>query len=471
MSETNLTAEPSVDSRKSESEKLAEFALGLKFESLPEDVIALAKLHFLDVLGITLASSRFDFGKAILNGTRELGSGRESRALGSGTWLPATSAALVNGTLAHGLDFDDTHIGAIYHASAPAFAAAISVGQKVNASGQSVLLAYITAMEIGCRLAAGASGKFHDRGFHPTALCGTFAAAAASAQLHGDSQEALVWALGLCGSQASGILELGGSWLKRFHPGWSAHAGLTANALGRHGFRGPKTVFEGDHGFYAAHISSVPSEAQLPSRNLGEQWLMLGTALKPYPCCHFIHAFVDAALYLREQVALDQIARIDCPLHKRLHHMVGAPRERCIQPTSTYDALFSVHFVVAQTLVKGRVDLAAFYDEPLDDPAVLAVAALTYVEDDPSSDFPLNFPGEIRITLKDGRVITRREKTSRGTPSRRLSTADITAKFRLNVKGVLSDARAEQIIETVSHIESIPEISALISLCISEKGE
>lgn len=465
------TLEPITGAAKSESERLAEFALNLNLVAVPRDVIELAKLHFLDVLGIALASSKFDFGKAILNGARELGNGTESRAIGSGAWLPATSAALVNGTLAHGLDFDDTHIGAIYHASAPAFTTAISVGEKVNASGASVLLAYITAMELGCRLSAAASGKFHDRGFHPTALCGTFAAAAASAQLHGDSQQTLVWALGLCGSQAAGILELGGSWLKRFHPGWAAHAGITSNALGRHGFHGPRTVFEGGHGFYATHIGSIPEQTLFPSVDLGEKWLLLGTALKPYPCCHFIHAFVDAALYLRDQIALDQIARIDCFLHRRLMPMVGAPRERCIHPAETYDALFSVHYAVAQALVKGRVDLATFYQERLDDPAVLAVTELTYCEEDPNSDFPVNFPGEIRITLKDGQVITRRERTSLGTPSRRLSTAQITGKFRLNVKNVLSDSRADQVIEAVSRIEAIAEISDLISLCISDQGE
>jgi 2-methylcitrate dehydratase PrpD len=459
-----------ITSDNTESERLAQFTLGLTLQSLPPAVVELAKLHFLDVLGVALASSRHDFGRAILAGSAELGNGTEARAIGSGRRLPAASAALVNGTLAHGLDFDDTHIGAIYHASAPAFAAAVSVGDRLRASGAAVLLAYVTAMEVGCRIAAAAAGKFHDRGFHPTALAGTFAAAAATAQLHGDSQQSLVWALGLCGSQASGILELGGSWLKRFHPGWSAHAGITAAALGRHGFRGPRTVLEGGHGLYATHIGEGPSAQRMPSAQLGQEWLMLGTALKPYPCCHFIHAFVDAALALRGQLVIEQIERIDGYLHRRILPLVAAPRERCVRPATIYDALFSVHFVVAQALVKGRVDLSAFYDEPLDDAAVLRVADLVHVHEDPASDFPANFPGELRITLKDGRVLTRREPTSLGTPSRRLSAGQIAEKFHLNAARVVTPGRARSIVDAVAGLDALADIGELISLCVTDQG-
>jgi 2-methylcitrate dehydratase PrpD len=472
MSSTEMApATPSHPIDSSESELMAAFALGLTLAEVPPEVIEQAKGHFLDVLGIALASSQFDFGKSVLDTAQEFGAGNEARALGSGTLLPATSAALVNGTFAHGLDFDDTHIAGIYHASAPAFAAALASGEKLHADGRSVLLAYIVALEIGCRLAVAASGAFHERGFHPTALCGTFAAAAAAARLHGDSAGALVSALGVCGSQASGILELRESWLKRLHPGWSAHAGLIAAALGRHGFKGPRTVFEGVHGFYAAHIGSVPADEHKPSHRLREQWLIPGIALKPYPCCHFIHAFVDAALGLCSEVDVNDIERIDCFLSKDLRHMVAEPRERCIRPQTIYDSLFSVHYVVAVALVKGRVDLAAFYDEPLDDPAVLRLAAQTFCHEDPHSDFPKHFPGEVRITLKSGRTLARREATSSGTPDRRLSKPEINAKFMKNAARAIGEAQAMRVLETVWELEKLSDIGELVSICIKDNGE
>ena len=448
------------------SEHLAAFALDVRWEDVPDDVRGLARGHLLDALGIALASSRMDFARTVHGAASSLGTGGEATGIGFGTRLPAPSAALLNGTLVHGLDFDDTHVEAVYHASAPALAAALAAGEAARADGRAVLVAFTAGLELGCRLAGAAPGAFHDRGFHPTALCGTFASAAVAARLAGDDHAALVNALGLCGSQAAGVLELRESWLNRLHPGWAAHSGLVAAALGRHGFRGPATVFEGPHGFFASHLGRVPDGAASPAHELGSRWAARGIALKPYPCCHFVHAFVDAALVLRDQVAIDDIARIDCPLTPRLQALVAEPRDRRIPPPTIYDALFSVPYAVALALVKGRVDLAAFYDEPLDDPTVLALAAKTFCPDDPASDYPKHFPGEVRITLRDGRTLHRREPTSRGTPERRLEPGAIEAKFLENATRAVSDVQAKRIAGMVWELERLPAIGTLMRECV-----
>ena len=449
-----------------ESEKLARFALELTLDAVPTAVLDLAKEHLLDVLGIALASSRFDFGRAVLQGVRELGEGQQATAIGSGVRLPAASAALVNGVLAHGLDFDDTHIGAIYHASAQAMAAALAAGQANRSSGQEVLLAFIAALEIGCRLGTVGAPDFHHRGFHPTALCGTFAAAAAAGRLYKADQQALVWSLGLCGSQAAGILEIGNSWLKRLHPGWAAHSGMAAVALGRAGFKGPETVFEGGKGFYATHIERVPEGDTLPTIALGQTWQTLGIALKPYPCCHFIHAFVDAALELRGQFDLNDIERIDCPLTSPLHKLVAEPHNLRIRPTNPYQALFSVQYVVALALVRGRVDLAAFYDEPLDAADVLNVAERTYCIDDPLSDFPAHFPGEVIVHLKNGQIIKCRKANSLGTPDIPLARQAILDKFLGNASRAITTQAAEQLAEIVLNLEAAISLDEMMALCI-----
>jgi 2-methylcitrate dehydratase PrpD len=448
-----------------QSQALAAFALHFEASRIPVNVRDAARDHFLDTLGVALVSSTFGFGDAVLAAARELGSGGDARAIGSGAVLPAASAALVNGTLAHGLDYDDTHIGAIYHASAPALAAALAIGQAVHASGSHVLDAYLIALEIGCRLAGAAPGEFHARGLHPTAQCGVFAAAAASARLRRSKPDELVSAFGLAGSQASGILEIGQSWLKRLHPGWAAHAGLVADSLGRAGFLGPETVFEGPHGFYAAHVGHVPEDARLPAHQLGEIWHASDIALKPYPCCHFIHAFVDAALALRDDVVIADIERIDCLLSRALHHMVAEPREQKIRPAAVYEALFSVPYTVALALVKGRVDLAAYYDEPLDDARVLAVAARTHCVDDPKSDYPKHFPGELRIVLKDGRVLQHREASSLGTPERPLARKAVEEKFMANASRAFGQERSQRVIEAVRNLDDMPRIDELLELC------
>jgi len=224
-------------------------------------------------------------------------------------------------------------------------------------------------------------------------------------------------------------------------------------------------VFEGVHGFFASHLEQVPGGERLPSHELGERWHILGLAFKPYPCCHFIHAFVDAALALRDEIQLDQIERIECPLSGPLHHLVAEPRERRIRPTTIYEALFSVPYVVAVALVHAKVDLSAFHDSPLNDPKVLAIASRTHCIQDPDSDYPNHFPGEVRVTLKGGSVRTRRESMSRGTPERRVSRDDISAKFMANATRAISQREAERVAATVWHLEGLASIKELVSLC------
>lgn len=467
--DTNVRQDPSI-SGTTETAGLAAFALGLTVQCVPQEVLDLAKRHILDALGIAIASSGFDFGRIVLAGARELGEGNQATAIGSGARLPASSAALVNGVLAHGLDFDDTHIGGIYHASAPALAAVLASAQANGATGREALLAFIAAIEIGCRLAVAGAGEFTRRHFHATAVCATFAATAAAGRLSGAGQDTLVLSLGLCGSMASGILETGESWLKRMHPGWSAHAGLAAVALGRAGFIGPGTTLEGKRGFYAAHIGRVPAGPDSPTAGLGVRWQALGIALKPYPCCHVIHAFVDAALDMRGQFALADIERIECKLTHEWLPIVTEPREACIRPANAYRALFSVQYVVGLALARGRVDLSAFYDEPLNSPDILAIAERTWCADDPESDYPAHFPGEMAVHLKDGRVLRSRKPWSFGTPEAPMPQAAVEEKFFANATRVIAREAAERLVDRVMRLEEADSLEEIMSLCTRIDG-
>jgi 2-methylcitrate dehydratase PrpD len=443
----------------------------LSWHDVPEPVGAVAKLHVLDALGLALAATGMDFGHAIHRAGQRFGHGDEAHALGFGTLLPTPSAALVNGTLIHGLDFDDTHIGAIYHATAPALAAALAVGEEQRADGERVLLAYIIGLEVGCRLAAAGAGQFHGRGFHPTGIAGAFAATCVTAVLRGLDTETLTSALGLCGSQAAGILELHGSWLKRMHPGWAAHAGIAAATMAQAGFRGPATIFEGAGGLYASHLGHTVTADDLCLHDLGIRWMSTGIALKPYPCCHFTHAFADAAAGVlaelgRDHLAAEDVVAVECPTAPALIPMVTEPTDNKIAPKTIYDALFSVQYVVATALSGRRVDLAAFYDRPLDDPEVLTLAARTTCPPDPDSDFPTHFPGEVVVHLKDGRTVRRRIPASLGTPENPLSDSDIHATFYDNAARVIDTDHAQRIADLVDTLDDLPAIATLVDACV-----
>jgi 2-methylcitrate dehydratase PrpD len=443
-----------------ETEALAHFVLRLDLSAVPADLVTKAKGHLLDALGTALAAATFDFAGPILEGVKNLGTGEDAHALATGSPLPLVNAALINGTLIHGLDYDDTHIAAIYHASAPALAACLAAGEKADAPGEQLLTAFIAALEIGSRIARGGEGRFHDKGFHPTAFAG--------GRLLGANAEQLVSASSLCGSQAAGLLEMGGSWLKRIHPGWAAHSGLAAVTLAKAGFKGATTALEGPHGFFMAHLGSLPAPQLMPSYELGKEWALEGIALKPYPCCHFIHAFADAALVLRKEIDIEQIERIECLLSERLMPLVGEPRDVKIRPRNSYDAMFSVPYVTALGLATGKVDLDSFHGLGVQNPAVLAVAEKTTCVVDAASDFPEHFPGEVRITLKDGRTVSRREATSTGTPDRPLSRQAITDKFLANVGRSLSVSKADRLCAAVWAIDDLGSTRELIQLCVAD---
>ena len=275
----------------------------------------------------------------------------------------------------------------------------------------------------------------------------------------------LVRALGLCGSQAVGILEIGDSWLKRMHPGWSAHSAMVAVSLARAGFLGPSTVFEGPRGFYATHLQRIPAGEASPTYKLGEIWQAIGIALKPYPICHFIHSFVDAALELRGQFDLDQIKRIECPLSKMIHPLVWEPQAQSKRPKDPYHALFSVPYAVALALSRGKVELKNFYDEPLDNPEILALADKVWCVDDPLSDFPRHFPGEVKVTLNDGQVFETRKPASLGSPDKPLSRSAIEAKFLSNATRVITQEAASELVDAVLGLDQEPSLDRIMRLC------
>ena len=452
------------------SARLAAAVEAMTLADIPAPVLAVAKAHLLDGLGLAIASTGMDYGQAVHQAGTQLGHSSESRALGFGTPMPAASTALVDGTLIHGLDFDDTHIGAIYHATAPALAAALAVGEAEHADGATLLLAYVIGLEAGCRLAAAGAGKFHARGFHPTGIAGTFAAACVTAKLRRLPAATLTHALGLCGSQAAGILELHESWLKRMHPGWAAHAGIVAATLAESGFRGPATVFEGPAGLFASHTGERPTASALGLDDLGTRWMTAEIALKPYPCCHFTHAFADAAFGLlddlgRDRLAASEVASIVCPTAPALIPMVTQPAASKIAPTTIYDALFSIQYVVACALAGRGVGLPTFYDQPLDHPEVLAMAALVTCPPDPGTDFPAHFPGEVVLHLADGRTLRRQLAYSHGTPEDPMSDDEVLAKFRSTAGRRLPAERVQRIAELVQHLNQLPDTAELIDAC------
>ena len=449
------------------SQTIARFLCGLKLEEVPQGVVDKAKLVFLDTLGIALASSTMDFGRMVTNVARQLGGPNSSRLIGSPLKVAAANAVLANGTLAHGLDYDDTLEEAIVHTGCCAGMTALAVGEELPASGKAVLEAAIAGTEVMCKVGLIAPGKFHARGFHPTALCSTFGAAAAAGKLLGLEPVQWIDALGLCGSQSSGIIEYlaDGTWTKRFHPGWSAHGGVIATMLAREGFRGPATVFEGQHGFYRAFggADEYPFEK---FNELGRTWEIPKLTFKSYPCGSISHPYMDCALTLKQKyaVASERVAEIVCRTAEGPVHRLWEPLADKQRPTSSYGAKFSLPYSIAVMLIRGRAGLEEFSDEVIRDPEVLSLAKKVRYELDPTIDYPRHFSGHVKIVLADGGILEENQPHPRGGLESPLPPEEIERKFRANARLALSGQQLELIVESVKRLEQLSSITALSDL-------
>ena len=442
------------------SDQLSLFALDLKLKQIPVSVYAQAKLHMLDAIGIGIASSHHDFAKKTLHALMSLQESNDQhyQVLGVPNKLSMRDAILVNGTYIHGLDFDDTHAAGVIHASSSAMAALLSVGQRYNINGQDGLVAYLVAIEVASRIASAANGGFHAKGFHPTGLAGIFGATVLIGRIMKLTADELTNALGISLSMASGVMEFleGGAWTKRMHPGWAASSAVTACAMAKNGFIGPRNAFEGRYGLFNTHIdSSNQASLEKCTNGLGQIWEMQNISLKPYPACHYNHAFADAAVYLRQENAfeIEDIKSINARISEKQVPVVCEPQASKRIPKNSYEAQFSIHFVIATSLIKGKFTLNELENDTIFDPQILALCQKIEYEIDPKSAFPEFYSGEVEIQLESGKSLVHREQMNRGSSANPLSKQDVLEKFYSNVERVMNRTAAKNFTEDFLNLE------------------
>ena len=448
------------------SERLAHFAHKFDLSSVPAEVVDHAKLCIADALGIGLASTGFDFAARSARAIAGLAGTGAHPILGLPYALPPRDAALLNGLLLHGLDFDDTHPASIIHCSASAVPLVLALGAHHGVSGSRALAAYLLALETDARVGQVAQGQFQQVGLHPTGVVGVFGCAVAAAYLARLTPRQTAYAQGVALSLSAGSLEFldDGAWTKRLHPGWAASSAITAAALASQDFVAPLKAYEGRYGLYNMYLQgrAVGDLAQ-GLDTLGSEWETLKIAIKPYPVCHFNHAFIDAALALRERHGLspDEVESVTALIHDGQVEVVCEPEQAKRRPGSDYDAKFSLQFCVAAALVRGRFTLDELEEEALGDPAILGLCDRVSHARDPDSAFPRYFSGEIRIRTRDGRELRHREAINRGADQRALGPDDVREKFMSNALRVTSEATAENLWQAVMALDSAPDMTAL----------
>jgi 2-methylcitrate dehydratase PrpD len=444
------------------AERFAAWALELDLEATPAPVVEAAKLHVLDVVGCGLAAHGLGVATEGRSTMAELGGEAEASVIGLDAALPAPNAAFANAMLCHGLDFDDTHSDSVSHVSTVVVPAALALAEARGASGRELLAAIVAGNEVVTRIGMAKSGGFHQRGFHPTAICGIFGAAAAAARLAGLAPVTAASALGIAGSMASGLFAYldDATATKPIHPAWAAHGALLALRLAAHGAEGPPGVLEGRFGVFHAFLDTrIDLGPQLA--DLGERWETPRIAFKPYPACHFIHGSLGATETLRDGIDAAEIDEIVVTVPEAGVSLVLEPAATKVAPRTDYEGKFSLQYSTAAMLVHGRVGLATYTPEALADGRVLELARKVRYETKEYASYPAAFPGGVRIAMRDGRMLEADFPHQLGAPENPMSAAQVRAKFRENA--ALANGGFERLEETLLALEEAPDVRGLLT--------
>ncbi len=445
---------------------LAAYSAAIRLDQLPEDVVERARFLVLDLVGnIVRARHDAESTPALLASARALGmAGGNSGVFGDAARYTPAGAAFLNGALAHSLDFDDTHAAGSLHPGAPVIPAALAAGEMVGASGADVLAGIVAGYEVTCRISlALPAGEHYQRGFHPTATCGAFGAAAAAGRVFGLSADEIASAFGIALSQAAGSLQFlaNGAWTKRVQVGWAALNGLAAATMAREGVKGAAEALEGKHGFMRAYAPNPTPERAL--QDLGTTFELMQTAVKPYPSCRFGHAGIDAALMLRQEYQLrpEEIESVTYGLSHSGMLLVGMPAEKKANPLNVVDGQFSGPFVLACALVTGAMGWDSY--ALLDDPVIRGLLPkIKCVHDaEIQADFPERMSGKVTVQAR-GQEFVKKVLVMKGEPENFLNQAELRVKFAGLTEAVLGHDRAAALADAVLAIDTTADISSLM---------
>ncbi|HVH28314.1 MAG TPA: MmgE/PrpD family protein, partial [Vicinamibacterales bacterium] len=441
------------------AEQVAAWLVATTPEEIPIDVVEVARRLFVDVAGLCIAARHEPYVTATLAAVDRGGACtalghhggerlRPRRAEDGEGGFDVFGAALINGTAAHGEDYDDTFEGGPVHSGAVVVPAVLAICEREGLGGDRLLVGIATGAELLCRLSLVAPTATHKAGFHPTAVFGTLAAAGAVGSALRLPPSALASALGIAGSMASGIIEYlaEGTWTKRMHAGWAAQSGVRAALMARGGFVGPRTVFEGVHGVYRAFAPSVNPDFEHLLDGLGSRWTMRTIAFKPYACGTMTQPFIDCAIRLADAgIRSADIASMLCEVGEGTVHRLWEPLAAKHRPPTPYAAKFSTPFCMALGFLERSAGLAQFTETRLHDPEVLELAAKIRYQINPKDEYPRKFSGHLRAALVDGTEREFRQPHLRGGEQEPLSGAELEKKFLNNaIHGGWSPALAER---------------------------
>ncbi len=445
---------------------LVDYAQSIKYEDIPPEALERTKQLLLDFLGVAYGGLAVaESSPPIIDGVLDLAAGASGRSavIGRPERLPAHYAALLNATFAHSMDFDDTHRKAVIHIGTPLFATLLALVDEHDVSGQEFIAAAVAGYDVTGKVGKAHGGGVHARGFHPTATTGVFGCAAAGGRLLGYTAGQIANALGLNVSQSAGSTQFleNGSWNKRFHTGLAAHNAIVSLVMARRGYLGATSPLEGSHGYFALYADTTDG-ADRALDGLGSEFEVMSTAVKPYPCCRYSHAAIDAVSHIVRAEALDasEIEGIDIAIGETGFGLVADPPEAKRAPSNVVEGQFSVYFAAAVAATRGAYTWADY--SRLSDPQVRRLMKEVSVR--LVDDVGAGMETSVVVRVSGGRSIERFVPFPKGEPENPMSWSEMQAKFTEWSAPVIGEGRAASVTERVSGLESLASMQELTEI-------
>ncbi|MFJ3370492.1 MmgE/PrpD family protein [Pseudomonas sp. NPDC086251] len=449
--------------------ELASLAVGIRLEDVPPQVLSIARQAVLDWLGVTVAGADDSITHTLADLMVSEGGHPRCTLIGRTDRLPASAAAVVNGTASHALDYDDVNFSVPGHATAPVLAAALALGEDLQASGAQLLEAFIAGYEISCRVGQLVAPNHYSSGFHATATMGCFGAAAAASRLLGLDAQTTARALGIAATRAAGLKAAFGSSCKALQVGEAARAGLVAALLAQRGVDVTDNMIGHRLGFARTHSSNMAIHAALRQPRYVADFAVETTDAAPaygyhletnlfkyHNSCYETHSAIESALYLlrTEKLKVSEIIAIDIFVNPHCDDICNIA-----WPTTPLQARFSLKHTVAMALLgKDTADPKAFNEQNVADPQVRTLQELARVILDPALRVPET---TVRIKLRDGRALERRHDSSRPEVDLDVQQERLTNKFRALCEGRLSRSEIDELAGMVAGLESLADVGEL----------
>ena len=460
------------------TQEIAGYVARTRYRDIPSDVIQLARGFILDGLGVALAGSTDQCARLVQRHVRRMGGSAECSIVGTSASAPAPQAALANGVAGHAMDYDDTQLstskeavyGLLTHPTTPVLAAVLAVGQTQKITGAEFVLAYVLGVEVECRIADAINPRHYQSGFHSTSTMGCLGAAMAAGKILGMKEPQLLMTLGIAASMASGLRENFGTMTKPLHAGRAAENGVTAALLARDGFTAARNILEARRGFFNAMAGGF-DETKVSGR-LGSPYFMKqpGISIKPYPSGSLSHPAQDLILDLvrAHDLKAEDIEHIDVGTNSNVPNALIYP-----MPKTALEGKFSIPFCMAIAVIERKAGIAQFQDRKVRDQKVIELMkrVTLYVDEELERLGYDQVRSRVRVKLKDGRVVEDRYDVARGHPTKPMSWAELTEKFRDCAGLVLSRKKVDETIRLLEQFQDLKSLRPLMRALTNANGQ